>query len=347
MKLYNCFAKVGFFCLLTLCGCKDNKEKATVAPPVKVDVIIVSDTDNINVSTYSGTVSSSEITTVSFSVAGTIENLSVEEGKKVTKGQYLGKVSDSDYVNAANIAEAELAEARDGYDRLKKLYDAKALPEVKWVEMQQKLKQAENAAEMAQRAVKDAVLHSPVNGTVTRKLADVGQHILPVEPVYEIVSTEALTIDIPVSESAIGDFQLGRKAYVSFDSESLPEVEGKITQKSVVADPLTRSYTIKIAIPSGGGKLLPGMIGNVRFESDSTQSVKTISLPSQAVLLNEDNRLFVWIVRNNKAERRFVEADELVKQGIAVKSGLERGDTVIVAGMQKVGSGTIVIPQIK
>ena len=161
-------------------GCKDKKDKATVMSPVKVTVTVVKDTDALQGTEYSGTVSSSATTTVSFAVAGTITQLTAEEGQKVAKGQLLGKVREGDYQNAYNIAKAELAEAQDGYNRLKKLHDANALPEVKWVEMQQKLKQAENAAEIAERALKDADLYSPVSGTVTRKMADVGQTVIPV-----------------------------------------------------------------------------------------------------------------------------------------------------------------------
>ena len=66
-------------------------------------------------------------------------------------------------------------------------------------------------------------------------------------------------------------------------------------------------------------------------------------LPSQAVNLSDDNRTFVWIVRDGKAERRFVDVDELVAGGIVVMQGLAPGDSVITEGMQKVGTGTRVV----
>lgn len=329
----------------SLTSCNKKKNSPTLPPPVRVKVEVASEKNVSAQRQYSGTVSSSDNTTVSFAVAGTITNLYVEEGQKVSKGQLIGKVRDGEYINALNIAEAQLAEAQDGYNRLKKLHDANALPDVKWVEMQQKLKQAQNAVEMAKRSVNDASLHSPVTGTVTRKLADVGQTVLPVQPIYEIVSTSDLTIDVSVSENEIGNFELGEKAKINFDSKNIPQIEGKVTSKAVAADPLTRSYQVKLSIGSEGGKILPGMIGTVEFENTgvSENDNQAIVLPTQAVLLNEDNRLFVWIVKNGMAERRFVEADELSGSGIIVKSGLQPTDSIIVAGMQKVGTGTKVI----
>ena len=327
-------------------SCHKKSDKPTVAPPVRVTVMTVNPQNSNEGREYSATVSSSETTTVSFSVSGRIESLSVSEGQKVTKGQVLGRLGSGDYQNAKNIADATLAEAQDGYDRLKKLHDANALPEVKWVEMEQKLKQAKNAAEIAERTLNDIVLRSPVSGTVSRKFADVGQSVVPVQPIYEIISTTSLEVDVPVSENEVSSFSVGQPAIVSFENESVAPVEGKVKSKSVVADPLTRSFTIKIDIPSGKEKILPGMIANVRFSGTDTVSKgdRGIVLPSGTALLNHDNRWFVWVIKNNLAERRFVEVDELVAEGILVKSGLETGDSVIIQGMQKVGTGSKVLP---
>ena len=315
-------------------------------PPVKVTVMAVSADNSHSSRQFSGTVSSDESTTLSFSVAGTIEALYAKEGQKVTKGQLLGKVKNGEYLNAYNIAEAELAEAQDGYQRLKKLHDANALPDVKWVEMQQRLKQAENAAEMAKRTLDDANLISPASGTITRKMADVGQTVVPVQPIYEIVSTGNLVIEVPVSEAQIGGFDIGEPAKITIDSSDAAPLEGKVTYKSIVADPLTRTYSVKVDIPNKEGKILPGMIGNVEFIKDASGSsdFQGVALPSQAVLLNHDNRWFVWVVGDSIAHQRFVTADELTANGVIVKSGLNPGELVVVEGMQKVSNGTKVNP---
>lgn len=323
-----------------LSGCKKEVE-LTPAPPVRVTVIAVNEERMIDGVLFSGTVESEATTTVSFSVAGRITDMYVNEGQRVSKGQAIARVNSADYENANNIAQAQLAEARDAYERLKKLHDANALPDIKWVEIQNKLKQAENSAEISERALADATLIAPVSGVINRKIADKGQSVIPVEPVVEIVSVDQLTIDIPVTEQQIGSISVGDKASVSFKSLGIDNIEGKVTQKSVVAAPLTRSYTVKIGIPAEGGKILPGMVGEVTFPQLSIGEPSTdIVLPSQAVLLNADNRNFVWVVKNGKAERRFVIADELMRNGVAVKDGLMPGDTVIVEGMGKVGAGT-------
>lgn len=327
-----------------LTGCK-NHDKPTTEEPVRVNVEVVGNNGKeIDSKNYSGTVEASEESTVSFSVPGTITKVYVEEGQKVSKGQLIAHVKSESLVNSRNIAQAELEEARDAYQRLKKLHDADALPDIKWVEIQSKLKQAENAAALADRAVEDASIHSPISGYVSQKFASDGQTVIPAEPVVKIVNLNSLQIAISVPETEISSFGSQTTAVVKFNVEGYPEMQGKIGSKSVVADPLTRSYTVKFDISGGDGKILPGMIGSVYVDGlkndSSAVKISETVLPSQAVLLSSDNHQFVWIVKNGKAMRKEVIANELSAKGVTVKSGLAAGDSVIIAGMQKVSTGT-------
>ena len=330
-------------------ACKNKSDQPTEASAVKVSVCVVSGQDYTTSTSYSGTVEAAQSATVSFSVPGTISQLLVSEGQSVAKGTLLGRLSDDDYVYANNMAQAQLAEAQDAYNRLKKLHDSNSLPDIKWVEIQQKLKQAENSASLTEHSLNETKLYSPIAGVVSRKLADVGQNVAPIQPVYEIVTADELTIAVSVPENDIDHFAIGQQASVEFASEAVGTLEGKVTEKAVVADPLTRSYKVKVSLPAGQKNLLPGMVGTVRFAPVATQAQtdKAILLPSQAVILDNDNQTFVWVVKNQRAERRPVKVNELVPEGIAVESGLTPGDTVIVAGMQKVGTGTLVETVIK
>lgn len=334
-----CFS---FIILFQSCKGKDTKAESTMSP-VRVSVLVAGENgDSSGMNLYSGTVSSSSTTLLSFPVAGTLKSLLVNEGDPVVKGKIVATLSAGDYENAVNIAAAQLAEARDAYDRFKKLHDANALPDIKWVEIQQKLKQAENAEEMARRTLSDATLRSPVDGKVSRKFASMGQNVMPGEPIVEIVSVGDLTIDITVPENEIGGFSEGMRADISFNDVSLPVLEGKVKQKSVVADPLTRGYTVKVTLPSNDGKIMPGMIGSVKFPpvASDTSSTMGFSVPSQAVLLDSDNSHFVWIIKDGVAYRKLVTVDELVDNGVLITGGIERGDSIIVEGMRKVGTGT-------
>lgn len=327
--------------LVVLYGCKRHAAPTT-ASPAKVDIIIIGATSEQGNSSsqYSGTVSSDEESVVSFSVPGTITDIYVKQGQKVAKGQVLARVKSESLGNEREIAVAELEQVQDLYNRLKKLHDQNALPDVKWVEVQAKLKQAQSAVALADRAVDDATISSPISGYVTEKLADVGQSIIPAQPILKITDIGDLQISIPVPEEEISRFGKNAIASVTFDALDDLTLSAPMASRDVVADPFTRSYKVKFRLPSGDGRILPGMIGNVSVSGlDSvagTAKGHDFVVPSKSVLLASDNRQFVWIVDGGKAQRRFVEANELSKDGVIVKSGLLPGDSLIVAGMQKV-----------
>lgn len=329
---------------LNSCGLK--KEKITAAPPVKVEVLAVSQSDVADSRTYSGTIESGDGSEVSFSVPGTIKNIYVAPGQKVSKGQLLADLEDASLVNSANIADATLAEAKDAYARLKKLHDANALPDIKWTEMQSKLTQAENAAAMAHRAVKDARIYAPVSGIIAEKTADVGQTVIPAVPVMKIVALGDVKVSISVPENEIAAMKPGREATVAIDALDGETRQAVLTEQGVVANPLSRAYDVKFRISNADGKLLPGMLCSVKLAPQADVEEHTsIVLPPQAVLLSADNRNFVWLANGGKAQMRYIEQGGITADGIIVSSGINPGDSVITAGMQKVSNGTEIVTE--
>lgn len=329
--------------LLTSCGLK--KEKETMSPPVNVTVMAVSANGVNTESKYSGTVTEGNASEISFSVPGTIKAIYVSEGQQVRKGQLLAEVKAENLENAYNIANATLAEAQDAYNRFKQLHDANALADIKWVEVQNTLKAAENSAAIARRALDDAHIYSPVSGTIAEKMVDVGQTVVPAIPVMRVVALNDVKVSIPVPEDEIASMTEGMDAEIVVDALNGRTIKGKLSEKGITANPLTRAYDVKFSVDNPGGKLLPGMICSVTLVARS-DSASAIVLPPQSVLLTADNRNFVWIAKDGKATRKFVQQKGLVPNGIVIGTGLEAGDSVIIAGMQKVSEGTAVNPLI-
>lgn len=83
------------------------------------------------------------------------------------------------------------------------------------------------------------------------------------QPVMKIVDTGCLKISISVPEEDISRFGALSNADISFPALDDLTVRGASVSKAVEADPLTRSYEGRFDIPDGGGRILPGMTGNV------------------------------------------------------------------------------------
>ncbi len=332
--------------ILTTPSCGLKKEKLSESPAVKVTVLPVANSQSADGRTYSGTVTSGDGAEVGFSVPGTVKAIHVDEGQRVTKGQLLAELNAETLENTYNIAKAALDGARDSYDRFKQLHDAGALADIKWVEVQNALKAAENSAAIAKRALGDARIHSPVNGIVSKKHIDVGQTVVPALPAISIVALSDVKISIPVPENDIDAMIPGSTADIVVDALNGLHLTGTLSEKGVVANPLTRAFEVKYNVSNHDGKLLPGMICTVKPTAALPDSASHIILPPQSVLLSSDNRNFVWLAKKGRARRQFVEPTGLAADGVIISHSLTAGDSVIVAGMQKVSEGTAVTPEI-
>ena len=332
------------FIVLSSCGHSNPEIHGGNTDPVRVKMMTANPLVSAMSDAYSGTVEAGSSTTLSFSTAGTINQINVTEGQRVAKGQLIGSVDGASAKNAYDIALATLREAQDAYNRMKKLHDANALPEMQWVSVQEKLKQAEAAAAIAKKGMGDTDLHSPISGVVAHKLTDVGQMAAPGIPVVEIMDISTLKVKISVTESDLANMKTGDEATITIGDRTYT---GKLVEKGVAANSLSRNYDVKFRITNPDDNLLPGMICNVIVEgitpTQGADSSAEIVLPPQAVVLDFDNSSYVWISKNGVAQRKRVEIAGLDSRGIIIKSGLNPTDSVIVEGQQKLSSGLKVV----
>ncbi len=326
-----------FMVVLSACGHESKDEQKSI-PPVRVKTQTVSDNGVDVASSYSGTVEEDSGTVVSFSATGTIKTLPISEGDRVKTGQLIGTLDDGTLRNAYEIALSTLEQAKDAYNRMKILHDANSLPDIKWVEVESKLRQAESAAKIAKIALDDAKLYAPVSGVVSEKMASVGQTVAPGIPIVKIVNIQSVKVGIPIPEGEISAIPNGATATIKVKTSGEETYQGILVEKAVVANPLSRSYVAKFKVDNKEGRLLPGMICEVTLNQDS--NVEGVILPVSSVLLAADNSNFVWLDSAGVARKRVVTPGEMVPEGILITSGLKNGDKVIVAGTEKVSQNT-------
>ncbi len=323
--------------VLSSCG-HDSKEKQKCITPVRVKTLTVNDNGVNAESSYSGTVEEDSGTVVSFSATGTIKTLQISEGNHVNKGQLIGTLDDGTLRNAYEIALSTLEQAQDAYHRMKMLHESSSLADIKWVEVESKLHQAESAAKIAKIALDDAKLYSPVSGVVAEKIASVGQTVAPGIPIVKIVNIKTVKVGIPIPESEISAIPIGTTATIRVNSSGEETYQGSLVEKAVVANPLSRSYVAKFKVDNQNGKLLPGMICDVTLNQES--NVNGVILPVSSVMLAADNSNFVWLDSAGVARKRIVTPGEMLPEGILISAGLRNGDKVIVAGTEKVSQNT-------
>lgn len=321
-------------------GCH-NSEQKSAGSTVGVKVQSVKETHDTVQNYYVGVVEESIAIPLSFLTSGTIELVMADEGTHVKKGQLLASLNSDNYRNALQLTAAKEKQAKDAYNRLSEVYKNGSLPEVKMVEMETGLEQANAAAQIATKNLADCKLYSPANGIVGKRSIEPGMNVIPGLTVLTIVKIDKIFIRVSIPENEIVTTNVGQQALIRVPALKDRTFRGLIEQKGVMANPLSHTYDIKIAIQNPEEILRPGMVCNVIITGNP--QVKGISIPQQSVQVDENGEKYVFTVDSstNRALRKNIEANELSSNGnVIVSKGLHEGDLLVMEGYQKININT-------
>lgn len=321
-------------------GCAGTGSEPTAERVVEVKVITAGGSSHGIELRHSGTVEAEKGTSVSFATGGTITDIKVGVGDRVRKGQLMATIDPRTARDSHNAAKAMLRQAQDAYDRMAQLHDKGSLPEIQWVEVNSKLEQAMASESMARKSLDDCNLLAPSDGVVAEKNAEPGQNTLPGVAIFKLVRTSELNVEVSVPEGEIAGTAIGQRVHIEVPALGGKAYDGRVVERGVTADPISRSYTVKVRVEGADGSLLPGMVASVGMGGEGRDE---IVIPARLVQLADDNANFVWVDAGGRAERRTVTTGEFRADGVVVTGGLAEGDKVIAEGQQKVCNGTKLI----
>lgn len=336
MKSINQIALALTAVMLSACNAENNKGQAA-DEAVRVEVTQVKAATADRTSRYSGTVEEESGSLLSFAVGGTVSRVLVDEGDRVGKGQLIATLDTEQLTHNHASAQAALAQAEDAYRRMEELHGKGSLPEIKWVEAQTALQRARASEQMARKQLADCRLYAPFSGVISKKFAEKGQNVGAGTQIAKLVAVGRMKVKISVPESEMAQISVGQKADVTIEALGGTSMQATVTEKGVAADPLSRSYDVKLSLPKADRKLLPGMVADVALRSGNASMV--CILPAHIVQIDEKNNEFVWLAVGGKAVKRIVTVGGFTADGVTVTGGLADGDMVITAGAQKVSEG--------
>ena len=328
--------------LAILVACSKGNE-TTFQEPMRVSVENVQRSTEAKTTPYVGVVEEEQSTTVSFTGMAVLKSVNVSEGQTVKKGQLLATLDDAQARNALAAAKSSLDQAHDAEQRMRKLYENQSLPDMKWVEVQSKLEQAQASYDMCVKNLQDCSATAPCSGVVGSKIMGVGETVLPSEPVLTILSIDRVKVRVSIPEKEIAAISSSTVSTVTLDALPGVTFQGSHIEKGVSADAVTHTYNIRILLDNPEHQLLPGMVAHVSLTQPMGDESGAITVPVRAIQQTAGKALFLWTVAEGKAVRRTVRVGNVTGNRIIVEQGLEEGEQVIVDGYQKVSEGAPVV----
>jgi RND family efflux transporter MFP subunit len=325
-----------------LSGCQTRKtspEAKESAIPVITDSVKKIVTGN-NIS-LSGNIEGYKTVRLGFMVAGKIDFIAANEGQLISKGELLSSLDPVSYAIAKELADIQVNQVEDEFNRLKLMHDNNSLSESDFAKINYGLQQAKAQQKLHTKNLSDTKLYSPVEGVLLKKLGEVGEITGVGIPLFVVSDIRKIKVNTYIPENELHNIKIGQKAQVLISALS-ETYEGKITEVGSAADPASRSFSVKIEIDNPKMKIRPGMIAEVTIASENIKEV--LSIPVEAIQHDFNDQSFVYVVDNklNKAFRRNVNLGQLFNDKIEITSGLNENEIVVTGGQQKLVDGSLI-----
>lgn len=339
-----------FAAVTLLAGCKP--------APVPVDevravrTIVVGATPTEGSSVYAGEVRARYESTLSFRVGGKLIAREVDIGQQVKAGQVLARLDPQDLQLGEAAAEAQVAAAqaqfnvaRNDLERVRGLH-AKGYAsqgELDRFTTQFESAQAQLEAVKAQRnqianQARYAVLTANAAGVVTAVLAEAGQVVAAGQPVVQVAKGGEIEVAAAVPEDRINSVREGMAVTVSLWSESGKSYPGTVREISSAADPLTRTYAMRVTVPQPPPNMKLRMTASVAIPREGLPDL--IHIPAPA-MVTQQGKAGVWVVNPQSSLVEFRAVDFAGVQGnqILAAGGLKGGERVVTAGASFLSQG--------
>lgn len=353
-------------CCMAVVSCG---QAPTAMGPGQYAVMTVSTTDREIPSNYSATIRGRQDIDIYPQVSGTIFQLCVTEGQRVSNGQTLFIIDQVPYKAALQTAEANVAAAEASVATAQLTYDSKKELFARNVVSQFDLSTAENnlltaKAQLAQAEAQRVnaannlsytVVKSPANGVVGTLPYRVGALVsasIP-QPLTTVSDNSVMYVYFSMTENQLLDMT---RKYGSIEQtlKQLPDVQlrlndgsiydktGRIESISGVIDPSTGTVSLRAAFPNEGGLLHSGGAGNIILP---TLYKDCIAIP-QAATFELQDKVYVYKLVDGKASSAPVQVASISNgTEYIVLSGLVPGDVIITEGVGLLREGTPVVPK--
>jgi len=341
--------------VLAFAACSSERKTVSSAPETVSNVSVVSArlANIADVVEAVGTLRAAETSQLAAQMMGNIAEIRVREGDHVQRGQVLAVIDDAqpraalDRATAADLAaqqeisasESDFTLAEATFKRYQTLYDRKSVSPQEFDEIKARYQGARARREMAragQAQAKAAIqqartalgythIVAPFDGLVTEKKADVGMLASPGMLIFTVEDLRRYRLEATVNETDLRYVLQGQQVSVSIDAVGDRELKGKVIEIVPAADPASRSFLVKVELPSDPA-LRSGLFGRTQF----TRKERTALLIPRTAIVERGQLQGIYVLdQNGIAGLRYITLGKPSAQQVEVLAGLQAGELFI------------------
>jgi RND family efflux transporter MFP subunit len=276
-------------------------------------------------------------------VSGFVEEISVDRGSAVKRGQLLARLSAPELAAQRSEAESKLVAARSTLDRMRAASDTPGAIAKHDLEIADAASKADEARVQSLKTLESYLyVRAPFDGMITERNVHPGALVGPPAgasgiPMLRMESVGHLRVTVAVPESDVGAIAEGAKA--EFVVRTWPGVKfgGVIKRIAHAIDTKTRTMPVELDVDNSDGKLAPGMFAEVSWPIRRTSP--SLFVPASAIV-QATEKTYVDRVRDGVIEQVPVQRGATVKDRVEVFGALDAGDLIAKRGSEEMKNGT-------
>lgn len=335
------------------CGDKENKETTNQQKnPIAVETATVKASNSSFIST-SGQIKALDQATMSTRMMGYIEEIPVEVGQEIKKGQQLIRINSQELsakkaqvAAQINKAEANYKNAKRDYERYQNLLKKNSISQKEFDNVETAYNMAKANQEAAQQMKAEVQsqfaytnLQAAFDGVVTNIYAEVGNLAKPGEPLLTIENPSKFEVRTSVSESQILNINTGDEVDVYISSLNL-KTTAKVSEVAGSASQTNGQYVVKVILNENPEGIKSGMYAHINFKAKESQSANSqIMIHHDAIVSQGELQGVYTISSSNTAILNWLRLGKKQGDMVEVISGISEDDVYILNAESRLYNG--------
>ena len=262
-------------------------------------------------------------------VEGEVRELLVEEGTEVSKGQILARLDGDMLRLELSESEARLRKLQRDYERNVDLQEKGLISTGDFDKIRYEMEALEASYNLAKLELDYTQIRAPIAGVVAQRYVKIGNTINVGEPAFRVTSLDPLVAYLHVPEREYRNIREGQAVGIEIDALRGAPVVTSVTRVSPIVDPETGTFKVTIEIDDPERRIKPGMFGRFGIVYDMHENA--LQVPRSAIL-EDDGETSVFVVVDDKAQRRQVTTGYSNKGMVEIIDGIDDGVRVVTVG---------------
>lgn len=295
---------------------------------------------------FNGQVMPAELTPLAFKLAGEIQQVLVEAGDKVEKGQLLATLDNATYQQNLTDAKSQFELANKQLTRGTEMFGSKMLSQSEYDQLTANHKLASANLAAAERKLSYTKLLAPFYGTVSTVDKQRFENTTPGETLLSLYQNDKVYVRIQVSDSILASISPEMRSISYRPEATFGGHNGKYPltylEHTNELHPQSRTYEFWMQMQQPESEILPGtsVTINVDMTKAGLSHIQGYQLPMTTLQAGaKANQFYVWKIEDGQAFKSEVEVDKINGQGALIAHGVEQDELLISSNLRKLRDG--------